>query len=230
MPALTPQRLVLALLLIAPGFIAVFVAITIGVIEREVSNGRILIVSFVSSIVVDTLFLIVASLCGESVGTPYAFQQIIFTSGFSPEYIGLLLLLSVSLGFVYSLTIILDLHGQVRKLMWSFSDRDRFPWQPWDGMMQDSFAVQVTTSDDEVVKGFLHEYSRAERPRQLRLKNPQWFGRTDWNPPKETDVLLLQDDIDRISVLMTIEEFEASQEVENAAKDGEPAVEESDGE
>ena len=227
MPAITPQRLILALLLIAPGFIAVFVAITIGVVEREISNGRILIVSLVSSIVVDTLFLIIASLFGESVSTPYAFQQIIFTSGFSPQYIGLLLLLSVGLGLVYSLTIILDLHGGVREWMWGFSDRDRFPWQPWDGMMQDSFVVQVTTSDDEVVKGFLYEYSRAERPRQLRLRSPQWFGKTDWNPPKETDVLLLQDDIDRISVLMTIEEFEENHEGENTAGDGDSAVEES---
>ncbi|RJS96280.1 DUF6338 family protein [Halococcus sp. IIIV-5B] len=215
MPPLTPQNLILSLLLIAPGFIAFFVAVTIGAVESEVSNGRVLIVSLVSSILVDTLFLTIADFAGESVNDPYAFQEIIFGSNFSPKYVALLIGLSLLLGLFYSISIILDLQGKARTLMWSLSDKNRFPWQPWEGMMQDSAVVQVQTSDEELVKGFLHEYSRAERPRQLRLKTPQWFGEQEWNPPEETDVLLLEDDISRISVLMTVDRYEEiAQEME----------------
>ena len=43
--------------LVAPGFISVLLATTIGVVEREPSRFKILIASLISSLLIDTVFL-----------------------------------------------------------------------------------------------------------------------------------------------------------------------------
>lgn len=102
----------------------------------------------------------------------------------------------------------------MRSWLWNFSDRQRFPRQPWEGLMRDSSALQVKTADGELVRGFLYEYSRAQRPRQLRLISPEWLGPEGWIKADESDVLLLEDDIERITVL-TVDESESANSSDN---------------
>lgn len=223
MVSLSFDNLILAIFLIAPGFITVFTAITFGVIEREISNSRMLIISLIMSMIVDATLLTIAQLLGRNVESPSATKAVFFEPTFRPEYVLLLFIISFGYGFLFSELIIRDFHGKIRDNRWKNQHRIRFPWQPWESTMKESYAVKVDTSNKESVKGILLEYSRAEKPRQLRLSQPRWWDQEaeDWIDEDESSVLLFSNDIERISVLMTQKEKDQRVGGKDKEQDGE---------
>lgn len=204
---INPQYLVLSLLLVAPGFVAVIIAITVGVVERDLSNFTMLVVSIVSSILIDSVFLGIVYRLGANVSTLDSIRTLFFTPIFRPDFVFLLFGLSVIFGLVYSLGLVFDIHHSLRKRFWRLNDRKRHPWQPWEGTLRDAYMVQVITSDRELVVGELGEYSRVNKPRQIRLENPEWLNQDtgELSPDGSESVLLLEEDIDRVFVRLSEE-------------------------
>jgi len=56
MPALSPENVLLSLIVVAPGFIAVYTAIIIGGLEESLSDGRLLGASIAAAFIIDPLF------------------------------------------------------------------------------------------------------------------------------------------------------------------------------
>lgn len=210
---LTPQHLVFALLLIAPGFIATILAISWGAIEKEISNGRILAVSLVSSLLIDSTFIwIIQTFFDRTVTEPENIDSLFFQPRFQAGYVFLLVGLSVGLGFVYSIGLIVDAHGRSRQFLWNkfrrHDHRSRDPWQPWEGTLRDANLVKVYAKNGEVFSGKVYEYSRARKPRQLRLYEPEYWDKDagKFKSGGETYMLFLEDDIQRVYVLLSDEE------------------------
>lgn len=206
MQALSPQNLLISLLLIAPGFIAAYMAISIGVIEREISNTKFIILCLVLSAVIDTLFLSIVELTGYGITSPEGINGVFFDGRFRPEYVGLLGLITIGVGYAGSKALIQDIPHRIRKRMWGDGEIRRNPWQPWEGVMKgavrNQFAAQVLTSDDQLVKGQVYEFSRAEKSKELYLHDPVWFDEHvgGWNEGG-SGVLLLEEDIVRLEII-----------------------------
>jgi hypothetical protein len=202
-----PQYLVLSLLLVAPGFVAVIIAITLGVVERDLSNFTMLVVSIVSSILIDSVFLAIVYRLGADVSTIDSIRTLFFTPIFRADFVFLLFGISVIFGLGYSLGLVFDIHHILRERFWRLNDRKRHPWQPWEGTLRDAYMVQVITSDRELVVGELGEYSRVNKSRQLRLENPEWMNQEtgQLEPDGSESVLLLEEDIDRVYVRLSEE-------------------------
>lgn len=207
---ITPQNLVVALLIVTPGFIATLLAISWGSVEREISNGRILAISLVASLIIDsTLIWIVQVFANQSVTSPSTVDRIFFEPQFQPESVFLLLFLSISTGFLFAIGLIVDLHGRSRQWLWKtirrHDDRSRDPWQPWEGTLRDANLIKVLTSNGDVLSGKVYEYSRTNKPRQLRLFEPEAWNEEEeqFKPTADKFVLLFEDDIERVYVLLS---------------------------
>lgn len=200
-----PQYVILSLLLVAPGFVAVIIAITIGVVERDLSNFTMLIISIVSSILIDSVFFGIVYRLGADISTLNSIKTLFFTPIFRVDYVFMLFGISAGFGFVYSLGLVFDIHHRIRGWFWSLNDRKRHPWQPWEGTLRDAYMVQVITSDRGLVVGKLGEYSRVNKPRQLRLENPEWLNQDtgELEPDGSESVLLFEDDIERVYIRMS---------------------------
>jgi hypothetical protein len=200
-----PQYIVLSLLLVAPGFVAVIISITLGVVERDLSNFTMLVVSIVSSILIDSVFFAIVYQLGANVSTIDSIKTLFFTPIFRSDYVFLLFTISAAFGILYSLGLVFDIHHRIRDRLWSLNDRKRHPWQPWEGTLRDSYMIQVITSDRELVVGELGEYSRVDKSRQLRLENPEWLNQETGEMERDgsESVLLLEDDIERVYVRMS---------------------------
>jgi hypothetical protein len=210
----TPQNVIVAIFVIAPGFVATILAMSLSAVEKNLSNGRVLTISLVSSLVIDSLFLtIVQSLTTRSITGPNTVTDIFFTPNFQPEYPLLLIVLSLLLGIVYSIGLILNLHGRTRELLWDKirrqDGRSRDPWQPWEGTLRDAGLVKVLTSNGDVIAGKVYEFSRVNKPRQLRLFEPEVWDSDESKFEESSDeyVLLFEEDIERLYVLLTSEEM-----------------------
>jgi hypothetical protein len=202
-----PEYLLLALILIVPGFIAAFIGVTLGVVEQRISNAKWVIVSLVSSLIILSGFLGITQFLGDSVTSPEAVVYVFFTPEFQINRILILLGLSVGLGFIYAVVLARNFHIWVRGMVWNGTDRKRNPWQPWEGAMKDAHLVQVVTKDDELVAGELEEYSRAGKDRQLVLRNVAWFAdnqnNTENPESKAVKEMFFDDEIKQVSILMT---------------------------
>jgi len=73
MPALSPENVLLSLIVVAPGFIAVYTAIIIGGLEESLSDGRLLGASIAAAFIIDPLFFWGYTRC--SVGRSLTQQQ-----------------------------------------------------------------------------------------------------------------------------------------------------------
>jgi len=229
-----PEYLLLALILIVPGFIAAFTGVTLGVVEQRISNAKWVTVSLVSSLIILSGFLGVTQALGGSVTGPESAVYVFFTPEFRIDRILILLGLSVLLGLVYGVVLARNFHSWFRELVWKGTDRKRNPWQPWEGAMKDAHLVQVVTKDNELVAGELDEYSRAGRDRQLVLRNVAWFAdnqdNTDNPEPKAVKEMFFDDEIKQVSILMTEEGAEKqaveSEQGEEGESDDSETVEE----
>lgn len=202
-PILNPEYVLLALLLIAPGFIATLVAISIGVVERQVTDTELLGVSLVSSVIIDTLFLSAYQLTGGSVSNFSSTQTIFFQPEFRADLVFGLLSMSILLGFIYALGLTYHIPKRIRRGVWSRNDYSRHPRQPWEGALESAHEVNVITSDRELVNGVLSEHSRVGKERQLVLENPAWLDRAEGEMKQqgEKEVVLLESDIQRLTII-----------------------------
>lgn len=202
-PTLSPEYILLALLLIAPGFISVLVAVSLGVIERKISETKLLISSLVSSLIIDTVFISIYQLCGGSVETLSGTQSIFFTPEFRPELVVLILSCSLLLGIIYSIILIFDLIKTAREWLWSKNNHSRHHRQPWEGGLESAHEINIITTDKEIVNGVLSEYSRVGKEKQIVLKDPQWYDRQEEGLVSENEksVIILEDDIQRLSII-----------------------------
>jgi hypothetical protein len=86
--------------LVAPGFISVLLATTIGVVEREPSRFKILIASLISSLLIDTVFLAIYQVFYEPVTGLGQLESIFFTPQFRLDFVAIYLGIAVLLGRV----------------------------------------------------------------------------------------------------------------------------------
>lgn len=202
-PALSPEYIILALLLIVPGFIATLIGINLGVVEREIPETRLLVTSLVSSLLIDTIFIGIYQWCGGSVTSLSGTQTVFFTPQFRADLVLGLLTVSVVIGFIYAILLTYDIPKKTRQKLWSRNHYSRHHRQPWEGALENAHEINVITSDRELVNGVLTEYSRVGKERQLVLQNPSWLDRSSGELVDEDEhsVVLLEDDIHRLTII-----------------------------
>lgn len=200
--AFLPQDLTLWILLVAPGLIAVQLAIWIGVVETTLTDSRMLVASLVSSIVIDTLFFGLYQVVYGPIDQLDTAESIFFTPQFRPGLVLALVGLSILVGLVYAFLIIHDVTGRLRHLAWSDKDLFRYPGQPWEGTLADADIVRIDTVDDEIVIGRVGDYSRLDKPKEVVLRYPQWWDPSQGYLVDENDdaVLFRENEIRRITV------------------------------
>lgn len=188
---------------VAPGFISVLLAISIGVVEREPSRFKVLIASLISSLIINAVFMWLYQWFYEPVTNIAELESVFFNPGFQIHlaiaYVGI----ALALGGIYSLELIYDTRGRLRDQFWSRKEIRRHRRQPWEGAMDTAVRVRILTSDGVRVIGKVVEYSRIEKPRQLWLDDVYWVDE-DEKPIEDnvTDsIVLFKDDIKRIVVV-----------------------------
>lgn len=188
--------------LIAPGFIAVMTAISLAAIENDVSRFILLVWSLVSSLLIDTLFIVGYQVLVDPVTSIGMLGTALFTPAFRLWFVVALLGSSVLVGVIYARLILWDLPGKGRNLLQWGDDVTYNPTQPWPDFMEDAATVIVKTDDDQLYRGNVVEWSRAGRPRQLRLSQPEVrHEATDgFELVGVSDMLLFEDDIQRVEL------------------------------
>lgn len=186
--------------LVAPGFVAVMTAISLAGIEGDHSQFVLLVWSLVTSLIIDTVFLGIYQLIIDPITSTGEISDILLSPYLRVDIIMMILVGSVLLGILAAIGLIVELPTKARRLLQSKSALSYTPRQPWENFMRESRMIHVKTSDDQLYAGDVMEWSRAEKPREVRLSNPEWY-----NPDKEEfesvgreDLLLLDDDIDRL--------------------------------
>ena len=204
MVSITTLSIVGLAALVAPGFISVLLATTIGVVEREPSRFKILIASLISSLLIDTAFLGVYQVFYEPVTGLGQLESMFFTPSFRLDLIAIYLGIAIVLGGVYSLELIYEVRSKVQHVMWSRSKYRRHRRQPWEGAMDDAVVVRVKTPSNARIIGRVNEYSRAEKPHELWLDDVHWVNEETGEPFTDgvtESIVLLEGDIERVTVL-----------------------------
>jgi hypothetical protein len=190
--------------LVAPGFISVLLATTIGVVEREPSRFKILIASLISSLLIDTAFLGVYQVFYEPITGLGQLETIFFTPSFRLDLVAIYLSIAIVLGLVYSLELIYEVRSKIQHVFWSRSEYRRHRRQPWEGAMDEASVVRVKMPSNARVIGRVREYSRAEKPHELWLDEIYWVDEETDIPFSDgvtESVVLLEGDIERVTVL-----------------------------
>lgn len=99
--------------------------------------------------------------------------------------------------------ILADIPGRMRRALQAKSKVRRNPQQPWANFIRETRVLRIKTSDDEIYRGRVSEWSRAGRPKEVRLKNVERL-----NPETgvylsldQKEMLFLEKDIDRLLML-----------------------------
>lgn len=200
--AIVPQDITLWVLLVAPGLIAVQIAIWVGVVESTLTDSHMLVASLASSVLVDTVFFAVYEVVYGPIPDVATAESLFFSPSFRPELVLGLLAVSVLVGLVYSGLIVFDATGRLRSLAWGEGGAFRYPGQPWEGVLRGAEIVRVDTADGGIVVGRLGHYSRLDKPRELALRFPQWYDPETGTLVDAGDesVLLFEEDIRRVTV------------------------------
>ena len=209
MPLVSIQNLLLALIVVVPGFISTHFAVTLGVVRTKISETRLLMLSLAASLFVDSLFLSILELFGATITEPQDISQVFFTPTFQATHVFGLLAFSVLVGIVGGVILAADLHDQARDWLWARLDGDRKRnfHEPWEGTLDEAARVQVLTSDGSMVVGGIKQYSDDGKEKQLALTGAEWRHpeRGEWED-HDTDIeLLFDDDIERVTVVDTTE-------------------------
>ncbi len=209
MPLVSIQNLLLALIVVVPGFIATHFAVTLGVVRTKLSETRLLMLSLAASLFIDTLFLWVLQLFGTTISEPQDISGAFFTPTFQALEVLCLLAFSVCIGIVGGVILAADLHDQVRGGLWAALDGDRKRnfHEPWEGTLDEAARVQVLTSDGSMVIGAIKQYSDDGKEKQLALTGAEWRHpeRGEWEDHGTDIELLFGDDIERVTVVDTTE-------------------------
>lgn len=186
--------------LIAPGFIAVMTTISLAAIEDEQSQFVLLVWCLVTSLVIDTGFLTLYQWQYGPIESYGQLTSILFQPYFRVDFIGYIFVISIAIGVLGAIGILIDLPGRARRLLQKPASVKYSPRQPWANLMQDTRSVRIKTSDDQLYAGELAEWSRAGRPKEIRITNPHRYSKNiqDYEPMGREDMLFLEKDIDRV--------------------------------
>lgn len=209
MPLVSIQNLLLALIVVVPGFISTHFAVTLGVVRTNISETRLLMLSLASSLFVDSLFLSILEFFGATITEPQDISNVFFTPSFQATHVLGLLGFSVFVGVVGGIILAADLHDKARSALWGVlgGDRRRNFHEPWEGTLDEAARVQVLTSDGAMVVGGIKQYSDDGKEKQLALTGAEWRHpeRGEWED-HDTDIELLSgSDIKRVTVVDTTE-------------------------
>lgn len=191
---------------IAPGFIAVMTVISLAAFEDEFSSFILLVWSLVVSLVIDTAFLALYQWFVTPITSFEQIPGILFRPSFQPWYVIGILMASFLLGVMGAVAILLDLPGGLRRVVQAKSHITFNPRQPWANFMRRADWVEIKTADNELYQGRVSEWSRAGRPRQVWLKQPQRYhvGRglfEDVDTEYASEMLFLEEDIARLTLM-----------------------------
>ncbi|MFD1525113.1 MULTISPECIES: DUF6338 family protein [Halolamina] len=208
MPLVSIQNLLLALIVVVPGFISTHFAVTLAVVRTKISETRLLMLSLAASLFVDSLFLSILEVFGASITEPQDISEVFFTPTFQAKYVLGLLGFSVAVGAVGGVILAADHHDRVRNWLWKRLDGDRRRnfHEPWEGTLDEAARVQVLTSDGAIAVGAIKQYSDDGKEKQISLTGVDWhFPDQGW-VDSDTDIeLLFGEDIEQVTVVDTIE-------------------------
>jgi hypothetical protein len=195
-------------ILVAPGFVAVILAVNLGAVERDVSRFQLFMWSVVSSLIINVMALSLYQAIYTPIPGPDELQSLLFTPQFQFELVGLYIGSTLFVGLIYTAELIVEVRDRVQRLLWSRSEIRRHRRQPWEGALDDANVVRVRTASETRIIGRVREYSRISKPKQLWLDNVYWVD-DDTDEPYDdglTDsILLLEDDIQRVVILETVD-------------------------
>jgi len=205
MPALSPENVLLSLIVVAPGFIAVYTAIIIiGGLEESLSDGRLLGASIAAAFIIDPLFFWGYTLFGGEITDPTAAVRLFFEGGFRPERVLILALLCSSRS------------RRCRGRQWRFRvcrsrerlqrrfDVNSHPHQPWVGSLKTANIVRVLTTESWF-QGYIAEWSESGNERQIALGYPAEWDGDGWSKMGLTKILLFEEDIEQIQVVNEVD-------------------------
>jgi membrane associated rhomboid family serine protease len=198
--ALLLSDIIFYVVLIAPGFVAVMTAVSLAAIENDISQPVLLIWSLVSSVVIDSLFLEAYQSLEGPIKSFEALRSVFFTPFFRADLILMILGLSVVVGVVYAVGILADLPGRLRRRIQSTAHIKYNPRQPWENFMKDARSIRIKTSDDELYTGDVVEWSRAGKPKEVRIEQPYRYSleEADYEWLGGDSMLFLEEDINRV--------------------------------
>ena len=204
-----PGSAVFYAVLIAPGFISVMTAISLSAIENEIKQFMLLVWCLVTSLVIDTVFLMGYQWRNGPVTDIGELSNVFFQPQFRADYVATIFGFSVLVGLVYSFAILADVPGKLRAVMQMWMDSSYTPEQPWEQFMENAGKIRIKTNDDQLYTGDVVGWSRAQRPREVRVMNPErYYNQGDeededigFEPVGGTEMLFLDEDIDRVVML-----------------------------
>lgn len=190
--------------LVAPGFISVMTTISLSAIEDDLKQFVLLVWSLVTSLVIDTVFLTVYQWRNGPVTGIDELSNVFFQPQFRADYVAAIFVFSVVVGIIYSAGILVDIPGKLRAVMQSWTHMTYTPEQPWERFMEESGKIRIKTGDDQLYMGDVVGWSRAQRPREVRVADPERYYNDEvgfeavGDPELETEMLFLDDDVDRV--------------------------------
>lgn len=127
-------------------------------------------------------------------------RTFLFDPFFRVDLIAVIFLLSGIIGLIYTAVILTDLPNRLRRLLQAKAQIKYNPRQPWENFMNTARSIRIKTSDDELYAGDVVEWSRAGKPKEVRVKNPYRYSleREDYERVGGGSMLFLEEDIDRI--------------------------------
>lgn len=214
MPAISPENVLLSLIVVAPGFIAIYTIIILGGLKEKLSDGRLLGASIAAAFIIDPIFFWGYTLCGGEITDPTAAVGLFFEGGFRPERVLMLALLSVVVGIIGAVAAASDFTYAARNKLQQRSDLNSHPHQPWEGSLRTADIVQVLTSDS-LYQGYIAEWSESGEERQIALGDPAELIEGNWSRMDLKRILLFEDEIEQIHVIN-----EVGPDGERAVSDG----------
>lgn len=198
--ATLPGDILFYVVLIAPGFIAVMTAVSLAAVEDEISQFVLLVWSLVSSIIIDSLFLTGYQIFYSPIRSFEELRTFLFDPLFRADLIMIIFLLSIGGGVVYAVSILVDLPGWLRRTLQAKAYITYNPRQPWENFMKEAGSIRIKTSDDELYTGDVVEWSRAGKPKEVRVEDPYRYSleKEDYERVGGESMLFLEEDIDRI--------------------------------
>jgi hypothetical protein len=200
MPALSPENVLLSLIVVAPGFIAVYTAIIFGGLKESLSDGRLLGSSIAAAFIIDPLFFWGYTLFGGEIADPTAAVELFFEGGFRPERVLILALLSVGVGVFGAVVVGGDFAYAARERLQRWFDVNSHPHQPWEGSLKTANVVRVLTTESWF-QGYIAEWSESGNERQIALGRPAEWDGEGWSKMGLEKILLFEEDIEQIQVV-----------------------------
>ena len=173
------EELIVALILIVPGFISVNLAIYLFGTARNFSEFEKSSWSLFLSFMVDALFLWHHKL--DTIEEIRDFGILFLKL----ENIIELFLISIIVGFLCALFLRFEILNLFHRSIWLFSERKNYVQSPWEISLRKADWVIVTSNEIEYF-GWLSGYSTHEQKREIVLGDPEIIVRDDEGNESET--------------------------------------------